>query len=283
MYKITKVTDRNGNEKKSAIKQIKEICPEMTGTILYKDMIFIGSRFCFLWSGDSGQMMRTSPIVEITEDDNKIHVVTMNTEYWLEDISAIEKRKGGINKMYKMRICKCGRIHMIPMEKIDNALDKDKNLLLLCGGCGKGTVIGADIQPDYIEPQKDGYSMYFYDFSTYWNKEISILDFESTENQKGFEEIFYSHGIKVPMMTGQYATDYFYEKFSDRWYPDFYKIQKKNISVSEIMEFIDKYNQDRTTVNMDRFLGETPEEMLEVISRYPIKGFNWEGTKWERL
>jgi len=84
MYKIIKVTDRNGNEKKSAIEQIKEICPEMTGTILYKDLNSIGSRFCFLWSGDSGRMMRTSPIVEITEDSDEIHVVTINTEYWLE-------------------------------------------------------------------------------------------------------------------------------------------------------------------------------------------------------
>ena len=83
------------------------------------------------------------------------------------------------------------------------------------------------------------------------------------------------------MMTGMYATDYNNGRFSDRWYPDFYKIQRSDITVKEIMDFIDKYTNDRTTVNMNRFISETPEDMLEEISHYMIDGFNWKGTKWE--
>lgn len=43
--------------------------------------------------------------------------------------------KGGNKQMkrirstkYDIRICKCGRIHTIPYEKIDKALDDNKNI-----------------------------------------------------------------------------------------------------------------------------------------------------------
>lgn len=182
---------------------------------------------------------------------------------------------------YDMRICKCGRIHMIPNEKIEKALEKNKNLLLICAGCGAATLIGADIEPDWFELDKDCYMMYSMEFSSYESKSILVTDFETTDGSKGIEEIVYSHGIKVPMMTGQYATDYFNGKFSDRWYPDFYKIERRDITVEEIMKFIADYRRDRRTVNMERFIRETQEDMLEEISHYWIEGLNWKGTKWE--
>ena len=186
-----------------------------------------------------------------------------------------------MSKKYDMRICKCGRIHMVDEDKLENALENNKNLLLICGGCGTATLIGADIEPDWDEPDKDCYMMYSCEFSSNENKSIATADFESTEHHKGIEEIVYSHGIKVPMMTGMYATDYNNGRFSDRWYPDFYKIQRSDVTVKEIMDFIDEYSHDRTTVNMDRFIRETPEDILEEISHYMIDGFNWKGTKWE--
>ncbi|WP_143322843.1 hypothetical protein [Clostridium sp. HBUAS56010] len=88
MYKITNVTDRNGNVKHDAIKEIIELCPDMTGEILYPEFMKPGNRFCFLWNGDSGRMMRTSLIEDIEEDGNVLHVTTMNTEYWLEKVEA---------------------------------------------------------------------------------------------------------------------------------------------------------------------------------------------------
>jgi len=184
-------------------------------------------------------------------------------------------------KKYDMRICKCGRIHMIPNDRLDKALENNKNLLLICGGCGAATLIGADIEPDWDEHNKDCYMMYSGDFSSHKDTTISVSDFESTASKKGIEEIIYSHGLKVPMMTGQYATDYFNGRFSDRWYPDFCKIQRSDVTVNEIMNFIDEYTHDRTTVNMRRFIRETPEDMLAEISQYLIDGLDWKGTKWE--
>ena len=186
-----------------------------------------------------------------------------------------------MNRKYDMRICKCGRIHMVPNEKVEKALEDNKNLLLICAGCGAATLIGADIRPDWYEPDKDCYMMYASDFSNYQDVSIHASDFYKTENSKGIEEIYYSHGLKVPMMTGQYATDYFNGRFSDRWYPDFYKIQIKDITVEEIMQFIDEYKHDRTTVNMNWFIQQTPEDMLNEISCYMIDGFDWSGTKFE--
>lgn len=113
-----------------------------------------------------------------------------------------------MNRKYDMRICKCGRIHMVPTEKIEKALEDNKNLLLICAGCGTATLIGADIQPDWIEPDKDCYMMYASDFSSYQDASIGISAFNTTEELKGIEEIYYSHGLKVPMLTGQFATDY---------------------------------------------------------------------------
>lgn len=47
-----------------------------------------------------------------------------------------------MNRKYDMRICKCGRIHMVPNEKIEKALKNNRNLLLICAGCGTATLIG---------------------------------------------------------------------------------------------------------------------------------------------
>ena len=124
--------------------------------------------------------------------------------------------------------------------------------------------------------------MYSGVFSDYEDKSISVSDFESTDTHKGIFEIIYSHGLKVPMMTGQNATDYFNGRFSDRWYPDFYKIRRSDVTVKEIMDFIKKYEHDRCTVNMNRFILQTPVDMLEEISHYAIDGLNWIGTEWNR-
>lgn len=83
MYKITNVTDRKGNIKNDAIKEIMELCPEMKGEILYP--------------GDSGRMMRTSLIEDIEDDGNVLHVTTINTEYWLEKVEENIEMKNSID------------------------------------------------------------------------------------------------------------------------------------------------------------------------------------------
>lgn len=187
-----------------------------------------------------------------------------------------------MSRKYDIRICKCGRIHAVSGEKIEKALENNKNFLLICAACGSATLIGANVALDWDDSSRDCYEMYSEDFSSYKDKTIKADIFKGNEKEKAVEEILYSHGIKVPMKTGQYATDYFNGRFSDRWYPDFYKIQRNDITVKEIMDFIDEYTHDRTTVNMDRFINETPDDVLEELSNYYIKGFNWKGTKFEK-
>ena len=187
-----------------------------------------------------------------------------------------------MERKYDMRICKCGKIHMIPEKKIDDALENNKNLLFICASCGEALLIGGDVEIDWDDPSKDCYMMYSGCWSGYEDTSLTKRDFETAENHKGINEIFYSHGIRVPMMTGQNATDYMSGVgFSDRWYPDFWKIQRVGITVPEIMKFIEEYKRDRTTVNMSAFINSVPEDMLEEISHYHIEGLNWKGTKWE--
>ena len=51
---------------------------------------------------------------------------------------------------YDVRICGCGHIHFVPNEMIDEAIDNNKNVLLICGGCGQATMIGADARATII-------------------------------------------------------------------------------------------------------------------------------------
>ena len=185
-------------------------------------------------------------------------------------------------RKYDMRICSCGRIHMIQNDKLHDAFENNKDFLLICGGCGAATLIGADEEPDWDNPERICFNLYSKSLPT--NKEyITESNFSSNVlDNKPISAIMHSNGYKVPMLTGEYANNYFGGKFTDMVYPDLYKIQRKDITVQEIMNFIDKYNHDRTTVNMDRFINETPAEILEEISNYTIDGFNWKNTKYEK-
>lgn len=188
-----------------------------------------------------------------------------------------------MERKYNMNICNCGRIHMIENEKLDKALKNNKNLLVICGGCGHAFLLGADIVHDWLDPDPDStvYMMYSRTFSPYKDATVITDNFKTSEEYKGIEEIIYSHGLKVPMMTGSYARNYTNGIFYDIYCPDFYKIRKKDITVNEIMSFIDEFNERRQTVNMNIFINETPEDMLKEISSYYIEGFDWSGTKYQ--
>lgn len=188
-------------------------------------------------------------------------------------------------RKYDMRICGCGRIHMIPVEKVDNAIHADKNLGVICGGCGSILAIGADAHPDWVEPDKTCYDMYSFDVNL--NEVHQTIDITPEAfttgimNMKPFSELFYSLGIKVPMMTGEYARSHFCDYFCDMWWPDWYKVQRSDVTVDDFKKFIADYTHNQRTVNMDRFIRETPEEYLEEISHYWIKAFDWKGTKYD--
>lgn len=188
---------------------------------------------------------------------------------------------------YYINFCNCGTIHAIDKDKLYEDLDKEKSTVLICANCGAATIIGADIfyeQDEITGKEIKSFYMYCRDLSPCEDMEITSETFqnESLSMYHPAARIIYSHGHRVPMKTDNYANSFFAEKFSDMIYPDFYKIQKKDITVDEIMNFINDFNEERTTVNMERFIRETPHDVLEEISGFCIKGLNWAGTEFDR-
>lgn len=182
----------------------------------------------------------------------------------------------------QVRICKCGRIHFIKESEITAALEADKNLLVICGGCGKATLIGADKMTDWSDPNKTIYNMYSIQMGKWEDFELTADSFE-TGKKKGIHKILYSNGKQVRMESGQYARSFEHGqgRFEDIWYPDFWKIERKDVTVEEIMKFIEEHRRERSTVNMRSLLRDLTEEEAEVLSHCYIKGLNWKGTKWE--
>ena len=185
--------------------------------------------------------------------------------------------------MYNMIICDCGRIHMIESERISKALDNNKDLLAICANCGNGFILGGDRDYDWIDgdPESTIYMMYNKPLSTDKDVIIEADDFKTTKECKGIEEILYTHGVKVPMISGEYADKYFDGIFFDSSC-NYDKIYEKDITIKEIINFIDESKTKRQKVDMDRFINETPEDMLDEISNYYIDGFDWSGTKYQK-
>lgn len=184
-----------------------------------------------------------------------------------------------MGRKYDIKICSCGHIHAIPVEKIDTAVNNDKDLLLICGHCGAATLIGADV---ITSSNKKRYMMYNRDFSSHESSSIGKDIFDGTETQKAVQEIFYSHGYGVPMKTGYNATDYMDGVFYDNSYPLIYEIQRNDITPEEIFSYFAEYDHKRSTVNMGMFIRLTPDDVLQELSGYLIDGLDWSGTKYER-
>lgn len=177
---------------------------------------------------------------------------------------------------YDLSICSCGRIHMIPEDKINGAIQKSKELLVICGGCGRAVRHGADVVPDYDNPNEDCYELY--------SRQVKKLDIKEMGN---FAEIMVDDGMKVPMNTGEFANCYAGRRFSDMVYPDYYMIDRKNVTPEEVHEFIAKWTNDRTTVNIDRFINMYKDvdngAMLRELSHYVLDGLDLKGTEYYDL
>lgn len=188
-----------------------------------------------------------------------------------------------MTRKYDIRICSCGRIHFVLNSEIDAALEADKELWLVCGGCGKTTRIGAEIEHDWTsdDPNKMIYNMYTMNDESY---ELTADRFNGNDKHKGIYKVIHSVGERPVMMTGMHATHYFAPagRFEDSWYPDFWKIQRSDITKEEILQFIKEWEKDRVTVNMHQLLRMLDEEKLEALSAYMIDGLDWTGTKYEK-
>ena len=82
MYKLTNVTDHQGNIKVEFMESLKENHPEMRGVLLYP--ISTAVRLCFIWADKSDKMLRTSPVDKYKEVNGVLKVKTQNSIYTLE-------------------------------------------------------------------------------------------------------------------------------------------------------------------------------------------------------
>lgn len=183
---------------------------------------------------------------------------------------------------FQVRICTCGRIHFILQEDIDAALLANKELWLSCGGCGKTSRIGADVERDWLDPEGLIYNMYTIETGVHENYELTAESFETTKTHKGILKVIHSIGKSPVMLTGMKATHYTPAagRFEDSWYPDFWKIERTDITTDEIFQFIEQWKNDRITVNMDRLLRDLTEEEADCLSSYIIDGLDWTNTKY---
>lgn len=186
----------------------------------------------------------------------------------------------------ELRICSCGRLHFLNSHIITTAIEVDKEVLFICGNCGKATRIGADCVQDYWNDSDDiVYEMYARNASDN-DFMLGVQDFREnaygSDESKRIFQVVYSVGKPVSMMTGMNATAYRFGKFEDDWYPDLYKIQTEGITVREIMEFIETWKHDRQTVNMNFLLRTLTDEEAQLLANAYIPGLDWKGTKYER-
>lgn len=77
MYKIIKAQSKDGTDK------LKEIESKHS---LYGDFYILSKCAFFEYKDDSGQMMRTSTVEEVTTLGNCTIVTTRNSEYWFEKV-----------------------------------------------------------------------------------------------------------------------------------------------------------------------------------------------------
>lgn len=164
-----------------------------------------------------------------------------------------------MNNDIDVKICKCGTIHVIQSEKYINAIENNKNYLEICKNCGATTVIGT-----FTELDEDGTEMKtLYDIELPDDRcSITVEDFNLSNSKKPFSEIYFSHGYRVPMMSGGYATGF------------------KNNSFYENYPMKTRSNVLTQCVDMDRLIKEIPDEMLDAFSRLNISGIDWTGTKY---
>ena len=89
MYKIISITDKQGGDKSHSTRQSH---PELLGDFYYLDMLKSGvangnqPHCCFTWADDSNKMLRTSRVQSMSEWDDKIKIVTMNSCYVFERV-----------------------------------------------------------------------------------------------------------------------------------------------------------------------------------------------------
>lgn len=192
---------------------------------------------------------------------------------------------------YDVRFCSCGRIHFIDDKDISEAISEDKELVLICGGCGKALFIGAnktmyELESDEPEEVYELYSYieekYFKIDSDNFTKRIEYLKTIGWIRYKPIHMIVYNPGKKVYMKSGNIATLFINGVFHDQLISEFeqerflhrYKLKEEGIPYIK--------TNHGTSVDMERLINDLTEDELEALSGYAINSFDWSGTKYER-
>lgn len=160
-------------------------------------------------------------------------------------------------RKFEVRICKCGSVHFIPWQDIEDAIDQNKEFVVICNRCGSAVRYGAD---DYFD---EGKALYCFPLD---KGEITKDRFEAE-----FTKILYSEGVRVPMRTGQLADFYdgnlFYDCQPCFWSSMLYEC--------ETIEEARAYYQERIAlakqVNIEWFMDKLDDDKRDALNHYYIK------------
>lgn len=158
---------------------------------------------------------------------------------------------------YDVKFCECGRVHFIDEEKINKAIENNKQIIVVCNHCGDSFVIGADKQID--EDGKIIYMMYSFDKQ---NTEINDMS--------NIDSIIFTAGEQIRMVTGGEATYYGDGTFID------WETKKPDNVTSKEWEQMQRTVNTQHTINWIR-----DDNKLEHLSHY-YSTIDWKGTKYEK-
>ena len=183
----------------------------------------------------------------------------------------MSNNKNNTTKKFDVRFCNCGRIHLVDWDSIDNAIDNNKEILLICGGCGRASRIGAD---DYFD---EGKAMYTIEL-THEGKDHVIIDERNFSDNTDpsekyfpkFTKIIYSNGIRIPMKNGYYATSYFNGIWQDtrRDYINFNEARLLRKSVADVQKEYEENLANSRIVDVDRLFNSLNDEEKRVLTPY---------------
>lgn len=161
------------------------------------------------------------------------------------------------NIKYEVYFCSCGRVHFINTEKLNKAIENEKQLLVVCNNCGNSFVEGANKEQDY--EGKECYMMYSFNM-----KDTEINDMSKIDS------IVFTLGEHIRMMTGGEATYYGSGTFID------WETKKPNNVTDE------EWEVTRKTVNVQHTINWIKDDnKLNHMSNY-VTDINWKGTKFEK-
>ena len=181
------------------------------------------------------------------------------------------KKKNNTTKKFDVRFCSCGRIHLVDWDSIENAIDNNKEILLICGGCGRASRIGAD---DYFD---GGKSMYTIDLAHESKDHVIIDERNFSDNADSSEEYFpkftkiiYSNGIRIPMKNGYYATSYFNGIWQDtrRDHINFNEARLLRKSLADVQKEYEENLANSRIVDVDRLFNSLNDEEKRVLTPY---------------